>query len=113
MVYTGRIYEIVHTGPNSAKIVLKKKDKGKLIDVAIDVYGYWKDKSVDELNLQPKDKIRGNIYLKSKKYNGKHYTDVFFREIFLIERAPVKMKKTAELFDIPQNVDIETGEINE
>jgi hypothetical protein len=43
--------------------------------------------------------------MKSNLYNGKYYTDVQFKEIDLIEPAPVKMGTTT-LF-----VDKETGEI--
>ena len=84
-------------------IIIRKKDKDKIYPVAIKVMGYWKDKAIKELNLKPKDKIKGNIYMRSKLYNGKYYTDVFFREIFVIEKAPIKFN---ELF-----VDTETGEI--
>jgi len=102
-VISGRIFEIIVVNEKVAQIVLNKKDnKGKVIPVTISVVGFWKDKI---MNLKQKDKIRGNLYMKSNLYNGKYYTDVQFKEIDLIEPAPVKMGTTT-LF-----VDKETGEI--
>jgi hypothetical protein len=102
-VISGRIFEIIVVNEKVAQIVLNKKDsKGKLIPITISVVGFWKDKI---MNLKQKDKIRGNLYMKSNLYNGKYYTDVQFKEIDLIEPAPVKMGTTT-LF-----VDKETGEI--
>lgn len=87
MVYTGKIFDIVHINENVAQIVLRKKDKDKIVPVAVTVLGYWKDKALKELKLKPKDKIRGNLHLKSRLYNGRYYTDAYFREIQLIEKA--------------------------
>jgi len=106
MVITGRIFDIVKVSDNVAQIVLKKKMKDKIVPVAITVMGYWKDKALKEMKLKPKDKIKGNIYLKSNLFKGKYYTDVFFREVYLIEPAPINMNKN--LF-----VDEETGEVFE
>jgi hypothetical protein len=106
MIYSGRIFDIVHINETVSQIILRKKDKDKIIPVAITVIGYWKDKAFKELHLKPKDKIRGNIYLKSRLYNGRYYTDVYFREIQLMEKAPVK---ASGIF----NVDKETGEVFE
>jgi hypothetical protein len=102
-VLSGRIFEIIIVNEKVAQIVINKKDKnGKVIPITVSVVGFWKDKIA---NLKQKDKIRGNLYLKSNLYNGKYYTDVQFKEIDLLEPAPVKMGTTT-LF-----VDRETGEI--
>jgi hypothetical protein len=102
-VITGRIFDIIFLNEKVAQIVINKKDsKGKVIPITISVVGFWKDKI---MNLKQKDKIRGNLYMKSNLYNGKYYTDVQFKEIDLIEPAPIKMSSTT-LF-----VDKETGEI--
>jgi hypothetical protein len=102
-VITGRIFDIIIVSEKVAQIVINKKDnKGKIIPISISVVGFWKDKI---MNLKQKDKIRGNLYMKSNLYNGKYYTDVQFKEIHLIEQAPIKMGSTT-LF-----VDKETGEI--
>ena len=112
MIYTGRIFDIIEVNDKVAQIVLKKKYKDKIVPVAITVFGYWKDKALKEIKLKMKDKIRGNIYLKSRLYNGKYYTDVSFNEIFLVEPAPVKMNG---LFTETEDgyVDIDTGELIE
>lgn len=101
MVIQGRIFDIVHINDLVMQIVIRKKDKDKIVPVAIQVVGYWKEKALS-MKLRPKDKIKGNLYLKSRLYNGKYYTDVFFREIYVIEPAPVKMTNP---------FDNETGEI--
>jgi hypothetical protein len=102
-VITGRIFDIIIVSEKVAQIVINKKDsKGKVIPITISVIGFWKDKI---MNLKPKDKIRGNLYLKSNFYNGKYYTDVQFKEIDLLEQAPIKMLSNTLL------VDKETGEI--
>jgi hypothetical protein len=105
MVITGRIFDIVTVNEKVAQIIIRKKDKDKIVPVAISIFGYWKDKALNELKVKVKDKIKGNLYIKSKIYNGKYYTDVFFREIYIVEPAPIKM---GDLF-----VDKETGEILE
>jgi hypothetical protein len=102
-VITGRIFEIIFVSSKVAQIVINKKDSsGKVIPITISVVGFWKDKI---MNLKQKDKIRGNLYLKSNLYNGKYYTDVQFKEIEVLEHAPIKMSNNVYL------VDKETGEI--
>ena len=102
-VISGRIFEIIVVNEKVAQIVINKKDaSGKVVPLTISVVGYWKDKI---MTLRQKDKIRGNLYMKSNLYNGKYYTDVQFKEVEIIEPAPVKMGTTT-LF-----VDKETGEI--
>jgi hypothetical protein len=102
-VITGRIFEIIVVSEKVAQIVINKKDgKGKVIPIAISVVGFWKDKA---MNLKQKDKIRGNLYFKSNLYNGKYYTDVQFKEIDVLEQAPINMSQRTLL------VDVETGEI--
>ena len=105
-VISGRIFDIIVVNEKVAQIVINKKDNnGKVIPLTISVIGYWKDKVIKDMKLRQKDKIRGNIYMKSNLYNGKYYTDVQFKEIDLLEPAPVK-KGTTTLF-----VDKETGEV--
>ena len=102
-VLTGRIFEVVVVSEKVAQIVINKKDsKGKVIPISVSVVGFWKDKA---MNLKQKDKIRANLYLKSNLYNGKYYTDVQFKEIEILEHAPIKMSNNVYL------VDKETGEI--
>lgn len=112
MNITGRIFDIVIVNDKVAQIVIRKKDRDKIFPVSITVMGYWKDKALKELKLKPKDKIKGNLYLRSRLYKGKYYTDVFFRDIILVEKAPAKL---GGLFvDTEQGgvfVDTNTGEV--
>jgi hypothetical protein len=102
-VITGRIFDIIVVSEKVAQIVINKKDSnGKVIPIAISVVGFWKDKA---MNLKQKDKIRGNLYFKSNLYNGKYYTDVQFKEIDVLEQAPINLSQRTLL------VDVETGEI--
>jgi hypothetical protein len=103
-VITGKIFDIVHISDKVAQIVLRKKQGDKFILVAISVFGYWRDKAINELKLKQKDKIKGKLYISSKLTNDKarYWTDVSFKEIFVLERAV----NFNTLF-----VDKETGEI--
>ena len=103
MYITGRIYDIVTVSDKVSHIVLRKKLQDKIVPVAISVFGYWRDKMVG-MGLKPKDKIRANIYLKSRQWNDKWYTDVFFKEIHLVEKAPIKMGERS-LFEQEEPVD--------
>jgi hypothetical protein len=113
MVITGRIFDIVVINEKVAQIVLKKKMNDKIVPVAITVFGYWKQKALEEMKVKMKDKIRGNVYMKSKVYNGKYYTDVYFKEIYFAEE---KGDMNTGIFKVNDNedeylVDSETGEI--
>lgn len=103
MTKQGTIFDIKVLSEGSAQIVLKHKDRGKIVPVAYFVFGYWKDKAIKELQLKQKDKIRANVYMKSNFYNGKWHTDVFFREIIVLQKAREKQttfidKETGEIF---------------
>lgn len=112
MVITGRIFDIVVLNEKVAQIVLKKKMADKIVPVAICVFGYWKDKAIKEMKLKPKDKIKANVYMKSKIYNGKYYTDVYFKDILLVEDAVEFTKRGSGLFQTDEGlVDTETGEL--
>lgn len=121
MNITGKIYDIHILNDKSAQIILRKKLGDKVVPVAIEVFGYWKDKALNELKLKPKDKIRGNFYLKSKLYKGKYYTDIFFKEIMKIEEYKPSIIKRGRQFNNDPNlfqtqdglIDFETGELIE
>jgi hypothetical protein len=50
--------------------------------------------------------------MKSKIYNGKYYTDVFFKDILLVEDAVEFKKRDSGLFQTDEGlVDTETGEL--
>lgn len=110
MIYTGKIYDIIIVNEKVAKILLKKKVKDKIIPIAIDIFGYWKDKALKEMQIKVKDKIRGKLNLRSNFVNNKWYTDVYFEQIFLVQSASVKFKR----IDVNNQIiifDKETGEI--
>jgi hypothetical protein len=75
-----RILTINIISDKSAQIVVEKQIKGKKTPIAINVWGFWKEK-MDSLKLLPKEKIEGRVYAKSTLYNGKWYTDLYFKGI--------------------------------
>ena len=77
---TGRIIEVKVISDKVAKVVIQKQVQGKKTAIAIEVFGLWKIK-VDELRLQKNEKIVGKLFLKSNIYNGKWYTDCYFKEV--------------------------------
>jgi len=127
---TGRIITIHRLSDKLAQVVIKKTIKGKLTPVAINIFGFWKDK-LDALKLQKNDKIVGRVFLKSNLYKDKWYTDFYFNEVKRWVKKPKydpytnsyqqPTNKDQDLFDtntdtnevISNNylVDEETGEI--
>jgi hypothetical protein len=103
-VMTGKIFDIIHISDKVAQIILRKKQGDKFVLVAVSVFGYWRDKAIDELKLKQRDKIKGKLYISSRltKDKSKYWTDVCFKEIFVLEKAV----NFNTLF-----VDKETGEI--
>jgi hypothetical protein len=100
MIISGRVYDIVKITDNVYQIILRKKDRGNYELSALTIIGWWKDKALNEAGLQVKDKIKAKFRIKSKEYKGKYYTEAICREIYIVEKAPVKFdKKTGELFD--------------
>ena len=79
-VITGRVLTIHKLSDKASQIVLKKTVKGKMTPIAIDVFGFWKDK-MEEMKLSKNDKIKGTVYVKSNLYKNKWYTDLYFKEI--------------------------------
>ena len=124
MELTGRILTINIISEKSAQIVIKKQMDGKVVPIAISVFGYWKQK-MDEMKLLKNDKIGGRVYIKSNLYKGKYYTDIYFKEIQRIEQKPKNIfvapntPTEQNLFDetdytlngIGNIVDEETGEV--
>jgi hypothetical protein len=119
MEITGRILSINEISEKSAQIVLKKVMKGKVVPVAIGVFGYYKRK-MDDMKLQKKEKIFGKIYLKSSLYKGKWYTDIYFEDIERVAEKPKEQTNQNVLFsdndksfiqDGNNIIDPETGEI--
>ena len=100
----GRILMINIISDKSAQVVIEKQIKGKKTPIAINIFGYWKDK-MESLKLLPKEKIEGRVYVKSNLYNGKWYTDLYFKGIDRYVQKP-KFKKTESnlnLFEEDEN----------
>lgn len=111
MIYTGRVFDIVEESNLVAKIVLRKKIADKFVLVAVSVFGFWKDKLLIEQKLKKKDKIRANLYLKSRLYNGKYYTDVYFKEVHITESYNPSVITDPNQSEVFPNFDAETGEV--
>ena len=98
MQISGRIYDIVIVNEQVTQIILRKKDRGKYELSALTLFGYWKDKAMDQ-GLRPKDKIRANFRLRSNEHKGRYYTEAMCREIYIVEKVPYKVDiTTGELF---------------
>lgn len=124
MEITGRILTINIVSDKVAQIVIKKQVDGKIVPIAINLFGFWKDK-MHELHLNKGDKISGRLYIKSNLWKGKYFTDVYFKAIEKVENKPKysfqeNSKPTQNLFDevdddvlngIGNIIDEETGEI--
>ena len=99
MIITGRVYDIIHVNDKVSQIILRKKDRGKYELSALTIIGWWRDKALNDLELKPKDKIKAQFRIRSNFYNGKYYTEAIAREIYVVEKAPLKLDtKTGELF---------------
>ena len=124
MEITGRILTINVISEKVAQVVIKKQVDGKVVPIAINLFGFWKDR-MQELHLNKGDKISGRLYIKSNLWKGKYYTDVYFKAIEKIENKPKNQfkentKSNVGLFDEIDDdeldkmgyiVDEETGEI--
>jgi hypothetical protein len=112
MILQGKIFDIIVINEKVAQIVIRKKLGEKIVPVAVSVFGYWKDKALNELKLKPKDKIKGNLYIKSKLFNGKYYTDIFYKDIVLVDEFNPSVLTQSKMFDVDkEEIDEETGEI--
>ena len=123
----GRILTINKVSDKVSQVVIKKQVQGKPTPIAIDVFGFYKDK-MEALKLMKNDKIQGRVFVKSNLYKGKWYTDFYFKDIKRYEPKPKfnaqpKSKPEHELFFEPNEdemkggiggvyfIDDETGEI--
>lgn len=95
----GKILVINVISEKSAQVVIEKTIKGKKTPIAINVFGFWKEK-MENLKLQPKEKIEGRVLIKSNLYKGKWYTDLYFRGIDrFVPKPKYKPENKNELFD--------------
>jgi len=101
-VLTGRIFEILHINDICTQIVVRKKDRGKTELWSITLYGWWKDKAMEQ-DLRQKDKIKVSYRVRSKEFDGKYgrkyYDECVGRQVYVVEKAPYRLdKSTGELF---------------
>ena len=99
MVIEGYIFDKITISEKVIQIVMRRKHKEKYIYVCFIAFGRLIDK-IAELDLEQKDKIRIEYYIKSKKWNERYSTDA------IIENIELKERRTNQI-----TVDFETGEI--
>lgn len=116
-VIQGRILTINTISDKSAQVVLQKQVNGKKTPIAINVWGYWKER-MEGMKLQKNEKIQGKVFVKSTLWKNKWFTDFYFREFERVAEKPKNEKSGGNLFEgdsfISENnniVDPETGEI--
>ena len=108
MEITGRILTINVLSEKVAQVVIKKQVDGKVVPIAINLFGFWKDR-MEELHLNKGDKIGGRLFIKSKLWKGKYYTDVYFKAIQKIEDKPKnEVKQVGSNFGLFDDVDEDT-----
>lgn len=113
MDITGKIFDVVIINEKVAQVVIKKRVRKKTVPIAFTVFGYWKDKVVNELKLKKNDKIYANFYLESKLYKGKYYTDVTMRDIMVIPPDDKKVQAEKGQYSLIPDSDItdENGKV--
>jgi hypothetical protein len=107
--FNGKIFDIHIISEKEAQIVIRKKNGDKIVPVAISIFGFFWEKAQKQ-GIRQGDKIKGKLYLKSKFWDkgNKYYTDTYFKEIQILERA-----NTIQFVSEQKRlmVDKETGEI--
>ena len=101
MVIEGYIFDRIDVSEKVTQIVMRKKHNERYNYICFVAFGWIKDR-INELDLQQKDKIRIEYYIKSKKWNERYSTDA------IIEKIDLKERRTNQIM-----VDFETGEIFE
>lgn len=106
---TGKVFDIHEISDKEAQIVIRKKNGDKIVPVAINVFGFFYEK-IKSQGLRQGDKIRGRVFLKSKFWDKgkKYFTDVYFKEIQILEKSNLIQYSTKI-----KRIDTETGEIFE
>ncbi len=99
MVIEGYIFDKINVSEKVTQIVMRKKHKDRYNYICFVAFGWVKEK-IEELDLDQKDKVRIEYYIKSKKWNERYSTDA------IIEKIELKERRTNQI-----RVDFETGEI--
>jgi|TARA_Y100000289_G_C3810727_1_gene93577 hypothetical protein len=101
MVIEGYIFDKINVSEKVTQIVMRKKHKDRYNYICFVAFGWVREK-IEELDLDQKDKVRIEYYIKSKKWNERYSTDA------IIEQIELKERRTNQI-----RVDFETGEILE
>ena len=101
MVIEAYVFDKIKVSEKVTQIVIRKKHNERYNYICLVAFGFIKD-SIDELDIDQKDKVRIEYYIKSKKWNERYSTDA------IIEKIELKERRTNQI-----EVDFETGEIFE
>lgn len=83
---TGKVHLVHPKNDKSIQIVIKKRIKKKEILIALDVWG-WEKSNVEKLRLVKGDRIWAKLYIKSRIYNNKWYSDVYVEQVQRIDKV--------------------------
>lgn len=116
MTITGKIFDVHKISDKEAQIVIRKKMGDKIVPVAINIFGFWYEKFLQQ-GIANGDRIKANLYMKSKFWEKgqKYFTDVYFKDVVVIEfNEPFKdrPKQQAE-GQADLGFDEQTGEVYE
>jgi len=101
MVIEAYVFDKIKVSEKVTQIVIRKKHNERYNYICFVAFGFIKVK-IDELDIDQKDKVRIEYYIKSKKWNERYSTDA------IIEKIELKERRTNQI-----EVDFETGEIFE
>ncbi|MDF1858301.1 MAG: DUF3127 domain-containing protein [Candidatus Pelagibacter bacterium] len=101
MVIEGYVFDKITVSEKVTQIVIRKKHNERYNYICFVAFGFVKDE-IEELDIDQKDKVRIEYYIKSKKWNERYSTDA------IIEKIELKERRTNQI-----EVDFETGEIFE
>jgi len=99
MVVKGRITDVINVSDKVTQVVLKVKKGEIYFPVCFTAY-HDVLVLIKQINLEKRDVVKIDYYLKSKKFGDKYYTSA------IIEKIVITAKKPPQLM-----VDMETGEI--
>ena len=99
MVIEGYVFDKIKVSEKLTQIILRKRHKEIYLHQCFIAFGFNKER-IEKLDIQKKDKVRIEYYLKSKKWGDKYITSAN------IEKIELKERRTSQM-----NLDYETGEI--
>ncbi len=82
MVIEAYVFDKIKVSEKVTQIVIRKKHNERYNYICFVAFGFIKD-SIDELDIDQKDKVRIEYYIKSKKWNERYSTDAIIEKIEL------------------------------